>query len=679
MKIYIIFFLCFILCEFHTQEPGANQDFGKYIKQIEYDTNFFEGGGYQLELVNPLRKLPKDKNWTLFEEGPENFKSLPNITVHKSRTFLGDTTSVSINGEYIEHQPNPYFSEVQPFSFYSDIVANKDWNVFRAYVRDSMARRILANWKNFDEWALYGIDANGYEMDESEWVIDWKSNKLDWALHAKNNQYPYLAELQYGESNDFYGLTSLDERKLQYHYYWKDYVGCANEEDSLRREQANGKKGHTLCSISWRSEIVSLYRDSTIWINDTSLYHFSNIEDGLCQFYGYHPYFQNYPVTGVNTPQARAYMKWMEINHQKSLDMSSLPIKVVYELPSSVNNENNSIEVCTPSFRVEYWKISNGDYVEFVNYTRDSIARRILADEHYPLRFSLPVLDASLEEKDYSEWILHWKPKLDWSRKSAKPFYGKRNKIVPEYGLLEDLYYPSYGGDTSLIDKRYLVIEQYYFDFKTAAIDFDKTPYRETLDMNKCGYKFLLNYRNTHSEYLRGRTLENLGKNLNLSHVNQNCRSTDIYCNQDRSQFIEKDIINVYPGTDYKRTCKNYHHNGKSLESMNTKDSSLYFDCFSYSKDLDWDSIPQEYDFKTNPNALIQNITYFQFLAYWRWRIQQGELPNNNENPAISHYIPSEDEFLKIQAGENVVHAEETHQLPTPTFRYVVKFYPKKD
>ncbi len=52
---------------------------------------------------------------------------------------------------------------------------------------------------------------------------------------------------------------------------------------------------------------------------------------------------------------------------------------------------------------------------------------------------------------------------------------------------------------------------------------------------------------------------------------------------------------------------------------------------------------------------------------------------NFTKNPAIRDYIPSREEFKKIQKGEIVLHPKETHELPSPVFRYEVKFYPKTE
>jgi hypothetical protein len=668
---------------FFTQEPGANQDFGKYHKKIQFDTNFIEGGGYQLELINPIKKLPKDKNWSLFKEDGTNFKNIDGITIHPSRTFLGDTTSVSYKGEYIEHRPNPYSSDVVPFSYYSDFVTNKDWNVFRAYVRDSTARRILTDAMGPEEWLISSLDNNRNSIDESILQIDWKKRNLNFNKNVNNSQFPFLAELMYSESDAFYEMKLIDERKLIYTYNWDNYQICKKEMESLEKKTSKTETNKLYdclnCNIT---ENVSLFRDSTFWVKDTSLIHFSSIEDGLCSFYNYHPYFENNPVTSINVPQARAYLKWLEINHQKSLNKENLPYYVVYELPKKIEFSKQQTSIEIPAFNLTPWKITNFMYEEFVNYTRDSIARLILAFEYSPTHYLAPVLDDELQEKHYSYWHLDWRTKIDWENKTGIPYKFEKGIIIPTYGTLGEMYYSLEIGDTNLIDKRKLMLEQYFYDFKTAAITIDRLPTNEfnVEGCYVCDEKQFLESGRVNNKCLRSNgTISRLGKDLNLSNLNRFYESTDVYAHKDRSRFIVKDIINVYPKVNHKHInsiCWKGCHDLSEL-NLNYDELLQYYDFKLCPQYPNWNIIPEEYDFKSNPNALIQDITYHQFVAYWRWRIQKSTLPKNDENPVVSNYIPSEEEFLMIQSGENVMHQEEVHNLPTPTFRYVVKFYPK--
>ena len=52
-------------------------------------------------------------------------------------------------------------------------------------------------------------------------------------------------------------------------------------------------------------------------------------------------------------------------------------------------------------------EITNNEYRQFVIWVRDSIARRILAEE-FPEEFLIPTYDDELEEKDASDWKLNW-------------------------------------------------------------------------------------------------------------------------------------------------------------------------------------------------------------------------------------------------------------------------------
>ena len=84
----------------------------------------------------------------------------------------------------------------------------------------------------------------------------------------------------------------------------------------------------------------------------------------------------------------------------------------------------------------------------------------------------------------------------------------------------------------------------------------------------------------------------------------------------------------------------------------------------------------KKYNFNQSPESLITAISYPQFVAYWIWKQRQNEAPKiKSKNPIVSHYIPNETEFLKIQQGKTIYHPKEVYQLPSPVFRYVIEFY----
>ena len=58
-------------------------------------------------------------------------------------------------------------------------------------------------------------------------------------------------------------------------------------------------------------------------------------------------------------------------------------------------------------------EITNNEYRQFVNYVKDSIARRILGAE-FPEEFLIPTYDDELEEKGEDEWHLNWNERFSY-------------------------------------------------------------------------------------------------------------------------------------------------------------------------------------------------------------------------------------------------------------------------
>jgi len=169
-----------------------------------------------------------------------------------------------------------------------------------------------------------------------------------------------------------------------------------------------------------------------------------------------------------------------------------------------------------------------------------------------------------------------------------------------------------------------------------------------------------------------------MGKNLNLGYLNNLGHYTDVYSHNDRSSFIVRDVLNVYPGIVYRevnKTCKKIGVCNEYESSSDSLDICSMVDCELCPQKFDWENKPKEYDFKASPSDLITAIEYYQYVAYWRWRIRMKKYPIKHPNPVVSNYIPSKEEFEKIQNEEALIHPKEVHNLPTPSFRYVVKFY----
>lgn len=636
------------------QQPGSAIDFGKYEKK----------SGPSI-----IKKNPKTRDYHLIND-PQKLE-LSEGKVQLSRIFVGDTTSMSKDGYYVEFDPSQINDPTPDFVYYTDYVTNEDWNLFEKYILDSTIRKRLGTSIG-NEWLLPVIDENGDTLPFTEWMINWKIRYQFDRLSV--DEHYETAIFFYPEHERFHRQLEIDPRKLFYEYYWLDLHEITKapiSNDGQHKGQNQTIRSHTDRSKFVIKEVVSVYRDSTLWIRDSSSLHFGNIADGLVSHYNHHNYYKDYPVCGISQSQARAYLHWLEANHNQFLIDHGIPYYVEYELPGVIlpNSENTTIEI--PSFDLNSWAITNKAYKAFVEYVRDSIALTILGEELSLQDYNKVTYNEFGEEIDEFHWDINWKAKIDWNRKTGGEGHGPNR-----YGVLDVLYYPAYNGDTNLIDKRKLIFDYYYYDHKTASIDPLVQP-AEDFDCKKyfpdCADKPCKLWESPIACFKGCRDF--LGKDLDLSYINQRCEATDVFAHTDRAEFIIRDQIAIYPGLDYRnlnKRCDKYCQGGILY---NYDDPCEEYDCEMCPQIDDWENaIPEEYDFDSHPDDLVQGLTYYQFRAYWWWwRRERRKVTSGN--PAILDYIPTKKEFKEIQKGEIVVHPKETHALPTPTFNYVLKFY----
>lgn len=688
-----IFLFLFLCCQayLNAQEPGAHFDFGSYHKSLKT----IEG-----KLQNPIKKLPKDRIWEEREFATGNTKS--SITYHLSRDIYGDTTSASINGELVRFRYVPYPSEVKPYSVYSTYITNNDWKYFLRYVQDSISRRILS--LELDPYLFCNPEAskNEYDIAEGTCTLNWQT-PIIYDRKITNNHLNYLAMMAYPmhERIDYKSERfEVDARKLVYRYTLIDYAQLKNKwniKTSLDFDYLT-KTSETKEFFEFAmSQNVNIYRDSLLWIKDTSLFSINNIEDGLVKHYNSNPFFKNFPVVGINEPIAAAYLHWLEKLHQKYLDKSNIPLVVKYVLPENACDETlQNKEVTVESFSLSNWKVTNKDYKEFVDYVTDSVARFMICDNYPDLMKRC--YDEYGEQKEYYNCNLNYDIKIDWKNKTFFPFQkekeGKIETIKAPFGLLSELFYYEIANDTNKIDKRKLNYTYYQYDFKTASLDFKRNTVSEERtteffiqnDGSFCNHLRLIEPTITKDEgCFRGKQPYDRMLNLNLSYYNDNCRSTDIFSHYDRSLFIDRKLGTIYPSvnnTTFTYNCIKKGFCAEEVEAILATSEvtnemyARYIDTVLCPCNYEDKSVPKEYDFDTNPDALITAISYWQFEAYWHWKNKKRTVAFS-DNPAINDYIPSREEFVKIQRGEQVIHPKEVHALPSPVFRYEILFYPR--
>jgi len=197
--------------------------------------------------------------------------------------------------------------------------------------------------------------------------------------------------------------------------------------------------------------------------------------------------------------------------------------------------------VSVQAFYMDQTEISNNEYRQFVYWVRDSIARRILGEEMGEDGWLLPTYDDELQEKDPSEWILDWRTRIDYSKNLdneqfpflAGMFLGEADRF---YDRLE-------------IDTRELMFEYYWIDLKEAAVKgrpLVKKISNEQYDQGDPEHRQEM--KNGYLPYPQDPTIQR-GKDLDLGWRNSKGQNNAIRGHEDRSRFIIKEVINVYPDT----------------------------------------------------------------------------------------------------------------------------------
>lgn len=225
--------------------------------------------------------------------------------------------------------------------FYMDDTetTNSEYRVFVDYVRDSIARTMLAEKAaelGFDPLSGGGADATGIaafryisgseDGEKTPWdeYVESRSTgrdgdysidqrKLNWDVELIWNKYEY-PDVDYAEAIDalyyppeerFNNERLIDVRKLNFKYVWVDQEAAARQSgnpDTFR--------------IDFRyEEEVNVYPDTTVWVNDFNYAH----NDPMHENYFWHDAYSNYPVVGVNWNQAMAYCAFRTKKHNDYL------------------------------------------------------------------------------------------------------------------------------------------------------------------------------------------------------------------------------------------------------------------------------------------------------------------------------------------------------------------------
>ncbi len=267
------------------------------------------------------------------------------------------------------------------------------------------------------------------------------------------------------------------------------------------------------------------------------------------------------------------------------------PYGMVYIGPGSYNmgasnqdvpwsHTTRSKTVSVQAFYMDNTEITNNEYRQFVYYVRDSIAHRILGEE---------VDEEHIIEEDYYGEPID-PPTIDWSVRIRWDEEEEREALTDMFLPEHERFYRR-----REIDTRKLMFEYYWINLKDAA--------------------------------------RKAGKDLDLSYTNTLGHNNAIKGHVDRSKFIIKEVINVYPDTltwvhDYTYA---FH------EPM----TNMYF----------WHPSFDDYP--------VVGITWTQAKAFsvWRTQLLNSYLYSNGESFVQDFRLPTEAEWEYAARGSRALAA----------------------
>ncbi len=258
---------------------------------------------------------------------------------------------------------------VQAFFMDNTEITNNEYRQFVYYVRDSTARRLLAQTEPA-EWTYPTYDDNGEERPDPDWNIDWgiKFRYYDPDL------MPTLSQMYFPDHEKFYWQRQFDPRKLIFSYMWFDWLAAADKGRLVIREDGfndpnfdhrnlypedtsgngdpvgrdlnlsneNNRKGqnHAIRSHTDRSRFIirdkiHVYPDTLCWIHDFTY----SFNDPMTRNYFWHEAYDEYPVVGVTWQQARAFCVWRTMLMNTYLASNGEPIVEEFRLPSEAEWE----------------------------------------------------------------------------------------------------------------------------------------------------------------------------------------------------------------------------------------------------------------------------------------------------------------------------------------------------
>ncbi|MES2515806.1 MAG: hypothetical protein V4580_16755 [Bacteroidota bacterium] len=221
-----------------------------------------------------------------------------------------DMKSVKQREGYVQVNTTlPYEYIYQPFYLLNGEVTNEEYREFVHYVRDSLARLLLA-YSGIEKPYDYGkFNEKNHEM-----ILKW-DKKIPYGSDDEEVKMA-LASLYTTWSERFYSRPEIDARKLNYAYI-------------LIKDSVSG--------------VMNVYPDTLVWIHDFNFGSEKYNLEPFCYMYFWHPAYDKYPVVGLTYSQIKIFLLWKTQHLQKEINEKHLPYIVEYDLPNELELEMISV------------------------------------------------------------------------------------------------------------------------------------------------------------------------------------------------------------------------------------------------------------------------------------------------------------------------------------------------
>ena len=201
-------------------------------------------------------------------------------------------------------------------AFYMDEteITNNEYRQFVNWVRDSIARDLLANAIPYDDKG----DPSEFAFREfAEWDKTeeqmFTTGRLNWDYTIPYDSRDLeirdaLAELYLPGDERLYNRKEIDARKLFFSYEQIEIKKASRKSERDIRQGQSDRRDYIIGQGDGKvsSTRINIYPDTLVWTHDYAY----SYNDPWTRNYFHHPAFDDYPVVGVNWKQAVAFSKW---------------------------------------------------------------------------------------------------------------------------------------------------------------------------------------------------------------------------------------------------------------------------------------------------------------------------------------------------------------------------------